>query len=182
LTLLLSPGERQSKELLRKVLGVYHRLGRPVAADAENKLTLELANTSRIVALPGKEATIRGFSAVDVLVVDEAARVEDSLYHAIRPMLAVSQGKLVIMSTPFGQRGFFHREWTEGQGWERYHITAEQCPRISRQFLAEERLALGAWMFLQEYHGVFGANLDQVFPHDVVMRAITSDVKPFFGG
>ncbi len=96
-------------------------------------------------------------------------------------MLAVSRGKLVIMSTPFGQRGFFHREWIEGQGWERYEIPAEQCPRISPQFLTEERLALGPWLYSQEYECIFGANVDQVFPHDVVMRAVTTDVKPFFG-
>src|SRR5687767_9822375 len=47
LSLVLSPGERQSMEFLRKVLGLYRTLGRPVPADAENKLELELSNGSR---------------------------------------------------------------------------------------------------------------------------------------
>jgi len=54
------------------------------------------------VGLPGSEATIRGFSAVALLRVDQAARVSDDLYVAIRPMLAVSGGKLWLMSTPSG--------------------------------------------------------------------------------
>ena len=59
----------------------------------------------------------------------------DSLYYSVRPMLAVSGGRLVCLSTPFGKRGFFHLEWTKGQGWERIKITVDQCPRISKALL-----------------------------------------------
>jgi hypothetical protein len=65
-------------------------------------LTLELVNGSRIVSLPENESGIRGFSGVNLLVIDEAARVDDSLYRSVRPMLAVSGGRLVALSTPFG--------------------------------------------------------------------------------
>ncbi len=73
LILCLAPALRQSQELFGKVLGFYRDLGRPVAPQAERKLSLELENESRIVTLPGTEKTIRGFSGVDLLVVDEAA-------------------------------------------------------------------------------------------------------------
>ncbi len=76
-------------------------------------MTLRLENGSRIVSLPGTEGTVRGFSGVALLIVDEASRVDDALYHAVRPMLAVSHGKLVLLSTPWGKRGFFYREWAE---------------------------------------------------------------------
>jgi len=66
-------------------------------------MSLEFPNGARIIGLPGSEATIRGFSAVSLLLVDEAARVSDDLYKAIRPMLAVSAGELWLMSTPFGK-------------------------------------------------------------------------------
>jgi hypothetical protein len=59
------------------------------------------------------------------------------LYYAVRPMLAVSGGRLVALSTPFGKRGWFHHEYEEGQGWERIKITAYDCPRISPAFLEE---------------------------------------------
>ncbi|MDQ3175559.1 MAG: hypothetical protein M3Q91_17935, partial [Acidobacteriota bacterium] len=85
-----------------------------VAVASESALELEFSNSSRIVALPGKESTIRGFSGVSLLIVDEASRVPDELYQAVRPMLAVSGGDIVLLSTPFGKRGFFHHEWTEG--------------------------------------------------------------------
>src|SRR5215210_542190 len=108
LVLLLAPALRQSQELFRKVKGVYGALGDPVPAVVENALSLELSNGSRIVTLPGKEATIRGFSAPDLVIEDEASRVSDELHQAIRPMLAVSQGRLVLLSSPFGRRGHFY--------------------------------------------------------------------------
>src|SRR3712207_7257735 len=92
LVLCLAPSLRQSQELFGKVLGFYRELGRPVPPQAERKLSLELENESRIVTLPGTEKTIRGFSGAVLLLVDEASRVNDGLYYAVRPMLAVSEG------------------------------------------------------------------------------------------
>jgi Terminase large subunit, T4likevirus-type, N-terminal len=182
LVLMLSPGLRQSGELFRKCTAVYKRLGRPVPAEAETALTLELENGSRIVALPGNEQTIRSYSGVSLLLVDEAARCPDALYYSVRPMLAVSGGRLALLSTPFGKRGFFHKEWTEGQGWERYEISASQCPRISPAFLAEERRALGPWWYQQEYDCKFSETTDQLFGYDMVTAALSADVVPLFGG
>jgi len=122
LILCLAPALRQSQELFGKVLGFYRNLGRPVAPQAERKLSLELENDSRIVTLPGSEKAIRGFSGAALLIVDETARVDDELYFAVRPMLAVSGGALMMLTTPHGKRGVFYEEWTSGAGWERYEV------------------------------------------------------------
>src|SRR5262249_23592769 len=105
LTLLLSPSLRQSLELFRKVMEGYTAIGRPFKLVQDAQTKLELANGSRIICLPGKEETIRSFGSVALLVIDEAARVPDDLYRSIRPMLAISQGRLICLSTPFGKRG-----------------------------------------------------------------------------
>ena len=117
LVLLLSPSLRQSQELFRATLDLYTRSGAPVPSVAESALRIEFQNGSRIVALPGEsDATIRGYANVRLLVIDEAARVGDDLYRATRPMLAVSGGRLVVLSTPYGRQGWFHEEWTRGEG------------------------------------------------------------------
>jgi hypothetical protein len=157
LILLLSPSMRQSGELFRKVTAVYKSLGRPVPSDAESATTLSLENGSRIVSLPGTEGTVRSYSAVRLLLVDEAARVPDDVIAAVRPMLAVSGGQLIALSTPFGRRGWWHEAWTNGgASWQRVRIPASECPRISAEFLAEERAALGEWFYRQEYECEFG--------------------------
>ena len=113
LVLILAPAERQAKELFSKVAEAYRTLGHVIPAESYRKMGMELANGSRIEALPGTEKTIRGFSGVDLLLVDEASRVADELYYAVRPMLAVSGGRLMMLTTPYGRRGVFFEEWTE---------------------------------------------------------------------
>src|SRR5215212_10665804 len=169
LVLLLAPALRQSQELFRKVKGVYAALGDAVPAVVENALSLELANGSRIVTLPGKEATIRGFSAPDLVIEDEASRVADELHQAIRPMLAVSQGRLVLLSSPFGRRGHFYETWEHsGPEWLKVKITAHDVPCIDPAWLEQERAAIGDWWFDQEYLCEFREAVDSVFRYDDV--------------
>jgi hypothetical protein len=181
LILCLAPALRQSQELFAKVLGFYRDLGRPIPAQAERKLSLELENESRIVTLPGTDKTIRGFSGAALLIVDEASRVADELYFAIRPMLAVSGGSLMMLTTPHGKRGVFYEEWTGGRGWERYEVPAVECPRIPKAFLEEEREALPSWVYRQEYECSFEETEDQVFTTEMVERAVSAEVTPLFG-
>ena len=179
LVLLLSPSLRQSQELFKKCLSVYRTLDRPVPPEAESALRLVLENGSRIVSLPGKEGTVRGYSGVRLLVIDEASRVDDSLYYSVRPMLAVSGGRLVALSTPWGRRGWWFQSWTKGGPvWERVKVTAHECPRISPAFLAEEQATLGEWWYAQEYLCEFRDTVDQMFGYDLVQRALSADVRP----
>lgn len=180
LVLVVSPSLKQSQELFRLMLTAYRTLGRPVPSEAENTLSVVLENGSRIVALPGAE-TVRGYAAASLVLVDEAARVPDELYYAIRPMLAVSGGRLVVMSTPAGRRGWFFTAHEHEAGWEKWRIPASQCPRISPAFLAEEKRTLGSWWFAAEYECVFADTEDQVFNSDAIASAFTADVKPLFG-
>ena len=181
LILILAPAERQAKELFTKVAASYRALGHAIPAESYRKLGMELANGSRIEALPGTEKTIRGFSGVDLLLVDEASRVADDLYFAVRPMLAVSGGRLMMLTTPYGRRGVFYEEWTGGGAWERYEVPATQCPRISEEFLEEERRALPRRVFRQEYECSFEETEDQVFSYEDVSGALTDEVTPLFG-
>jgi hypothetical protein len=179
LVLLLSPSLRQSQELFRKALDTYRALENPVPVEAESALRLELENGSRIVSLPGKEQTIRGFSGVRLLAIDEAARVADDLYFAIRPMLAVSGGRLVALSTPFGTRGWWFEAWRSPEPWQRFQIPAEQCPRISAEFLDEERRTMGDWWFRQEYGCDFLDAETQPFSREDIDRAFEEEVEPW---
>jgi hypothetical protein len=179
LTLVVSPSARQSGEFLRKAAQLARRLGVKRKGDGDNEMSLQFPNGSRIVGLPGSEGTIRGFSAVSLLLVDEASRVPDELYLAVRPMLAVSGGALWLMSTPNGKRGFFWETWERGGGeWEKVKATAYECPRIDHKFLEEERRTMGERWFRQEYLCEFTDAVDQVFPMDVVHGALSGEFKP----
>ena len=152
LTLVASPSGRQSREFMRKAAGFMRALRLPVKGDGDNEISLKFPNGSRIVGLPGKADTTRGFSSVSLLIIDEASRVKDELYHALRPGLARSKGGIWLMSTPAGPQGFFYRTWKrKDERWERVSVKAEECDRIPAEFLAEEREELGEEMYRQEY-------------------------------
>ncbi len=180
LVLVASPTDRQSGELVRKAADMLAMLGIRPRGDGDNGTSLLLPNGSRIVGLPGVEGTVRGFSAVSLLLIDEASRVEDAMYKALRPMLAVGQGDLWLMSTPCGKRGFFYECWEHGaaEEWFRVSVTAPECGRIPGAFLEKERGEIGPQWFAQEYMGEFVDNGTAVFGRDLVERAIDDSFGP----
>jgi hypothetical protein len=184
LVLLLSPSLRQSQELFRKLKDCFNAVacGALPALVEESALRLEFDNGSRVVSLPGSEATIRGFSAVSLLVIDEASLVEDSLYQSVRPMLATSNGRLILLSTPRGKRGFFFDTWsTAGDEWHRTRITATECPRISAHWLENERQTIPDFWFRQEFLCEFVETTDQLFSYADINSSLDFSIEPLFG-
>jgi len=172
LILLVSPSQRQSSELFKKVMGFLKDLDTKPRLIEDNKLSCSLSNKSRIISLPSSEGTIRGYSGADLIIEDEASFVTDDVYKAIRPMLAVSNGNLILMSTPCGKRGHFYHEWTEGKDWKKIKITAYDCPRIAKKFLKNERDSLGDRAFKQEYMCEFMENEDNVFAYELIQQSL----------
>ena len=108
---------------------------------------MRFQNGGRIIALPNSPLKIRVFRKVKLLIVEEAALVPDAIYNAIRPMLIVSGGQTLLLSSPFGRRGFFFTEWVgegspeqpQGGRWKRHRISWRDCPRITPQAIERER-------------------------------------------
>ena len=153
LVLLVSIAQRQADELFKRVQQMWRAMGRPVPDVADNRRSLELENGSRIVSLPGDEGTVRGYAAVRLIVIDEAARVDDDVLHAFSPMLAVSRGgQLLAISTPWGRRGWFYEVATQPDlRWEITSVAAPDCPRISADFLAAERASMTDLAYRSDY-------------------------------
>lgn len=180
LTLVFSPSQRQSSELFRKIRSFAELLPRPPDLSEDNALSWTVRYGGRVAALPGSDATVRGFSAPTLIIEDEAAFVDDDLYAAVRPMLAVSNGRMILMSTPWGKRGHFWRLWSEDQGWTRTMVPATMVPRISPEFLEQEKRSMPAWRFEQEYLCVFRDSDDAVFRYDDIAAMLVEDVEPLF--
>jgi hypothetical protein len=179
LTLVVSPSERQSAEFIQKVRDLLPHLGIKPRGVPQNTASILLPNKSRIIGLPGNHSTTRGFSAVSLLLVDEASRVPDELYLALRPVLAVSAGSLWLISTPNGRRGFFFREWdSNNPQWTRVAVPATQCSRISPEFLEAERRALPELFFRQEYLCEFHDESGQLISRRIIDRCISDTIEP----
>lgn len=174
LILILCHALRQAGELFRKAVQIYSALDfLAVPLEVDNKLTLETMTGSRIIQIPDKESNVRSFSGPRLIVIDEAGEASDDGYYAVRPMLAVSQGRIILLGTPKAKRGFFHHEWTEGKDWKKVCITAHDCPRIDPAWLEAERKRVPDWWFRQEYLCQFMDTIDSAFRYEDIQRAIS---------
>lgn len=187
LVLVAAPTLRQSGELIRKCAAFLTALGLKPRGDGSNAASLVFPNGSRIVGLPGSPTNIVGFSAVSLLIVDEAALVSDFLYRVLRPMLAVADGDLWLLSSAWWQEGFFYESWTSEKlttqpgskpdHWQRFRVTAAECPRLSPAFLDEERTVQGEQAFAQQYNCEFQPPEGALVSREL-LEAIWDDEKP----
>jgi hypothetical protein len=175
----VSPSLHQSRELFAKVIGFLKELEPVEQLEEDNKSSCTLASGARIVSLPGDPDTVRGFSAPKLIIKDEAAYISDAMQAAIDPMLAVSEGRLIEMSSPNGRRGDLYENWQHGERVERIRIVGRQCPRIAAEFLDQQRRKLGPLLFAQEYEGEFIDAQSSAFSSELIERALVDDFARF---
>jgi phage FluMu gp28-like protein len=177
--LIAAPTERQSTELALRVRALARLAGVPL--EAEGRTYLELRGGGRVIALPENPEGVRGYSA-HLVILDEAAYVSDDLYIAVRPMLAMTGGRILALSTPAGTRGWFWREWvSESDDWARVRVAAYDIGRYDPAFLEAERRALGEMAFAQEYLAEFigqGGAIDSGLIHAAVRLPGPEDPRP----
>ena len=179
LILLVSPSLRQSKELFAKITSFLKDLEPAEVLEEDNKSSCTLANSARVVSLPGDPDTLRGYSAPKLIIKDEAAYVSDAMQAALDPMLAVSKGRLIEMSSPNGKRGHFYENWQHGVDVERVKIIGRECPRIGAEFLDKMRQKLGPLLFSQEFEGEFIDPDSSAFSSELIELALVDDFERF---
>lgn len=178
MVLIIAPSLRQSIELMTKVRNLLKFAGAKLVSD--NKTEAELANGSRIVALPGSEDTVRGFSAVDLIVIDEAAFAKDDLYYSVYPMIQISRGSMILLSSAYITNGFYYDIWHgSDERWERHRITAYECPRYDHAELEYLRESIPAKKFQCEYLAEFVDPEGAAFTAEQIEAMFDNDVVPF---
>lgn len=178
-TLIVSRGLRQSMIML----GVIENLvtAHPMLSKSVIKSTrtlIQLRNGSQIIALPcGPDgASLRGYTA-DLAVMDEAAFMpEDVISGVIFPMLATTNGSAIMLSTPWGRDHIFYRSFKNPDYWSQ-HVKAEECPRISKEFLEEQKRDIGELRYKMEYEAEFIEDENCFFSQDLI-RECVDDYDP----
>jgi hypothetical protein len=172
LSVIACPAQRQSAEAVRRVREALIKAG--VKLKNDNVYGLELENGSRVLALPGSDDSIRGLTVDAWIVADEAARLDNDLISAVRPMRARRpQARLAMLSTAWSRSDPFWTAWvSENQTWIRLQATADTVPTLfTPEFLEEERRALGEHVFNREYLGIPGGEVASPFTWDMYRRA-----------
>jgi len=174
-TLIIASVDRQSIELLEKVKSQIMGLAKNQIKGRPTFHKIELKNGSKIRAEPAGQTGygLRGFT-VDKLVADEAHYIPDAVFVALRPMLATTGGTLDLLSTPRGNEGFFYDCFTD-EGFHKIHIMSKDCPRITDEFLEQEKRRMTKLEYCQEYEAEFLDSLMQFFPRELIESCFSEE-------
>jgi hypothetical protein len=190
LTLLISNTLDQAMELFKRIADLSSNVPNLVSVE-QSKTHMLLENGARIKCVPASEQSVRGYTA-HLCIIDEAALIEDIVFSAVTPTIATTDGALLLLSSAKFRRWFFFDIMTAKESrWERYTVKHDQCARISREFIEEERRRMSPMHFAMEYDcefmsmsgGLFTAEmLEDIYTNkaDPAFRSFfTGDVKPY---
>lgn len=172
--LLLAPALRQSEELFRRVLDCRQAFGATHVALRSTMLLIELTNGSRIITAPATERTVRGYRA-DLIILDEAARIDDDTFGAIVPML-VDGGRIIGCTTPAGRRGWFYEAYREGRG----RLIRARSTELSRmgRIVDRDRRIMSPAQFRTEHLLEFQGSGDAFFDMNAIDGMFSSTIQP----
>jgi len=177
LSVIACPAQRQSGEAVRRVRECLVKVGAELKSD--HVYGLELANGSRVLALPGSDDSIRGLTVDGWIVADEAARLGEDLIAALRPMRARRpQARFAMLSTAWSRTDPFWTAWrSDDPSWIRLQATADSDSTLfAPGFLEQERRAMGEHDFQREYLGIPGGGQASPFTLELYERATRSHV------
>jgi hypothetical protein len=177
--MIISATERQAYLLFSKVLlylsdnyGKYMKSGK----DRPTKTEIKLKNGSIIRCLPtGLDGLgIRGYT-INLLIADEAAFIPEAVWPAVTPMLSTTGGKIILLSTPFGRRGYFY-DCFNNEKFLKWHISSEAVAETRaepqktnmREHQEEEKKRMTKLQYAQEYLGEFVDELRQFFSDNLI--------------
>lgn len=177
ITLIVASVERQAYLLFDKTLNYlyenYQKLIKKGSA-RPTKHQITLTNGSKIYSLPTGLSGygIRGYT-INLLIADEAAFIPEAVWTAITPMLAITKGKIILLSTPFGKdpTKYFYRCFSD-PNFTAFHVSSEDCPRKDVEYLEREKARLSKVQYAQEYLGEFVEELQQFFPTDLIQKCM----------
>jgi hypothetical protein len=168
--LIVSATDRSSKRMLKDIAGMAARaeLLRDTVDD-ESTSKLLLSNGSLIECVPASMGAVRSAEA-DLLIVDEAGFVDQSIWEAAEPTVISRPGsRVLICSTPWGAPDHFFRSlWEQGmltpdEEVESWHWPSSISPLVSEERLERLRERNSAEYFEREYLAIFGDVSGQYF-------------------
>ena len=115
---------------------------------------------------------LRGFT-IKKLMSDEGSRMSEEYFIATSPMLSVIGGSKDIASTPYGKRHkhgtikYFY-QCSLDKDYVKFYVSAEDCPRHTKEFLAKEKNRLPKLAYAQEYLAIFTDELKRLYDDDLI--------------
>ena len=154
LSVIVSPTQKQSKNVADRSREGIQNLGIPLAGDSATMLKFK--NGSRILSLPGTPTAVRGYSA-DLLVLDECAFIGESTIQAALPVVAATGGRILVQSTPYAEVGFYYDSIRDADPtWAHFRVRSDEVPTFDPELLEFYRRKYAPDFFAREFMCEFG--------------------------
>ena len=178
--LVVAAVERQAYHLFEMTLNYLsdnYKSQIKMGKNRPTKSKIQLKNGTVIYCLPTGVSGlgIRGYT-VDLLIADEAAFIPEEVWTAVTPMLAVTKGDIILLSTPHGKEGFYYNCF-QNEDYSSFHVSSEECERVDKKFLKREKERMTKVQYAQEYLGEFVDELMQFFSTDLIRSSMTLHSK-----
>ncbi len=148
----------------------------------DNKTKLELSNGSKIQGVPTSKDAGRG-QALSLLVIDEAAHVEDmdDLWTGLYPTISTG-GRCIALSTPNGVGNWFHKTYVEStENKNNFHgvsLPWTVHPERNEEWFKNETKNMSRRQIAQEYECNFNASGETVINGDDIQKLKKEIVEP----
>ena len=120
---------------------------------------------------------IMGYT-IDLLIADEAAWVKNEVWNSIVPALAVTNGTMWLLSTPFLSEGFYFDCFND-KNFTSFHQSSEDCPRITKDFLERMKVRFTKSKYNQMYLGEFVDDAYRIFGDKWIDKVCTVEVGDY---
>ena len=128
---------------------------------SEQKIVFTNGSIISCIGGDSHSTSIRGSNPY-MVVLSEYAYMDEEVYDTVRPILAANNGKILIVSTPFGKNHFYdlYQRVKELPDWYVVHKNVYITKHISDETLAEEKSQMSEELFAQEYECSFDRGVD----------------------
>jgi len=172
--LVIATKQEVAKNLVTKVRIMHENLPSWLKNSCveDNKLSLKFKNGSQIKAVSSSPDAGRS-EALSLLIIDEAAFVEsiDEIWASAQQTLATG-GRSIVLSTPNGVGGFFHRTWAEAELGQNSFNTIKLDwtvhPERDQSWRDKQDAILGVKLAAQECDASFISSGNSVVPPEIL--------------
>jgi hypothetical protein len=183
-SVLVEPTRAQSLRVMKQLCKYLDGSG-VIQSINQSTLILTFVNGSEILFKSAEQRdSLRGFTVTNLLVIDEAAFIQDDIFQILYPTTDANAAPILIISTPLFCSGEFYKQFTTKNeiiktfDWSKYD-TSKYLPKETLEMYRQQ---LTAMKFQTEYEGKFVTEGGFVFQNISNCFGETKDEQPVVGG
>lgn len=168
ISVVVEPTQAQSRRLFKQIQDMMADTGMIKTANSQ-LLTMEFNNGSEILFKSAEQRdALRGFTVSGLLVIDEAAFIQDPIFEILYPTCDANNAPILVISTPLFCSGEFYNLYTRGIQGNTHTRSYDWSKFDTSKYLSPEKLqhyreTISPLKFKSEYLGEFISEGSYIF-------------------